>query len=579
MTYREEYNRWLSSGKLSSEETRELLSIAGDEKKIESRFYAPLEFGTAGLRGILGIGLNRMNVYTVRRTTQGFASLICSLGAETMARGCAIAYDCRNMSTEFAGEAASVLAANGIKVYLFDEMRPTPELSFAVRRLRCIAGINITASHNTKEYNGYKAYWEDGAQLPPDKADIVSKSIAETDIFTGIKTMNLDKAVSSGLVEYIGREMDEEFLSYSLSLSVGSDAVKAVADDFRIVYTPFHGTGYRLVPELLRRLGVKHLILDPRQSIPDGNFPTVVSPNPQDKEGFAGSIKLAKENDVDLIIGTDPDADRVGIVLRAKNGEYVTLSGNQVGVLLLDYLINAMREKGTLPENAALVKTIVTTQMARVVAEANGVHCADTFTGFKFLAEQIGKFEEDNSYKFILAFEESYGYLVGDGARDKDAVTASMLIAEMAAWHMLRGNTLYDAMELLYEKYGYFIDETINIMMPGIDGLERMADLLSLLRKDPPTVIGGIKVLRLRDYLTGKLYDFCPENDGIADGKTDIKGSDVLYFEMSDGAAFIIRPSGTEPKIRVYILLRGASRKECEEKLEVYKKAASEIIK
>ncbi len=579
MNYNEEYKRWLSSDVLSGSELSELKAIEGDEKEIESRFYAPLEFGTAGLRGVLGMGLNRMNIYTVRRATQGFASLICSLGTAVMARGAAIAYDCRIMSEEFAREAACVLAANGIKVYLFDAMRPTPELSFAVRRLGCIAGINITASHNTKEYNGYKAYWEDGAQLPPDEADTVSKYISETDIFTGIKTMELDKAIDSGLVEYIGAEMDEEFLSYSLSMSVAKDAVEAVADTFKIVYTPFHGTGYKLVPEVLRRLGVKKLILDPRQSIPDGTFPTVVSPNPQDKEGFEGSIKLARENDVDLIIGTDPDADRVGIVVRKHDGEYVTLSGNQVGVLLLEYLINAMKEKGTLPKNAALVKTIVTTQMARVVAESNGVYCADTFTGFKFLAEQIGKFESDGSHKFILAYEESYGYLVGDGARDKDAITASMLIAEMAAWNMLRGKTLYDVMESLYKKYGYFIDETINIKMPGVDGLERMSKLLTSLRNDPPRVIGGVRVKRLRDYLTGELHSFIPEDNDTACGKTDIKGSNVLYFDMEDGASFIIRPSGTEPKIRVYMLLRGADRAECESKLESYKKAAAELIK
>jgi len=579
MNYNEEYKRWLNSGALSEAEMAELKAIENNEDEIESRFYAPLEFGTAGLRGVLGMGLNRMNIYTVRRATQGFASLICSLGAETMARGAAIAYDCRIMSEEFAHESACVLAANGIKVYLFDAMRPTPELSFAVRKLKCIAGINITASHNTKEYNGYKAYWEDGAQLPPDEADTVSKYIAETDIFTGIKTMKLEDAVKSGLVEYIGAEMDEDFLSYSLSMSVAKDAVEAVADTFKIVYTPFHGTGYKLVPEVLKRLGVKNLILDPRQSIPDGTFPTVVSPNPQDKEGFEGSIELARENDVDLIIGTDPDADRVGIVVRKGDGEYVTLSGNQVGVLILDYLINAMKEKGTLPKNAALVKTIVTTQMAKVVAEANGVYCADTFTGFKFLAEQIGKFEESGSHKFILAYEESYGYLVGDGARDKDAVTASMLIAEMAAWNMLRGKTLYDVMESLYVKYGYFIDETINIKMPGIDGLERMANLLASLRKDPPKVIGGVRVKALRDYLSGHLYNFIPEDDGISDGKTHIEGSNVLYFDMEDGASFIIRPSGTEPKIRVYMLLRGADRAECEAKLESYKKAAAELIK
>jgi len=575
MSYLDNYNKWLSSPVLSDAEKAELIAIKDDPKEIESRFYAPLQFGTAGLRGTLGMGLNRMNVYTVRWATQGIAELICSMGVETMARGVVVCYDCRIMSPEFSVEVASVLAANGIKVYLFDAMRPTPECSFAIRKLGCIAVINITASHNPKEYNGYKAYWEDGAQLPPAEADVVVAAIEKLDIFTDIKTMPLDAAIDAGLVTYLGTEMDEAFLALSLSMSVSRDAVEKVADDFKIVYTPFHGTGYKLVPEVLRRLGMKHILCEPRQSVPDGTFPTVVSPNPQDKEGFADSIALAKENNVDLIIGTDPDADRVGIVLREDGGEYVTLSGNQVGVLLLDYLINAMREKNTLPHNAAVVKTIVTTEMARKVALANGVDCYDTFTGFKFLAEKINQLEESGEGDFILAYEESYGYLVGDGARDKDAVTASMLIAEMAAWYHLKGMTLYDAMEALYKKYGYYLDETINIVMKGLDGLKRMNELLTSLQENPPKEIAGRKVMRLRDYNTGIIHNY----ETGCDEEMELKGSNVLYFDMSDGTSFIVRPSGTEPKIRVYMLLHGESKDDCQRILTDYVAAAKELIK
>ncbi len=575
MSYKLQYEKWLSSPVLSDGERAELTAISGNEKEIESRFYAPLQFGTAGLRGTLGMGLNRMNRYTVRWATQGIATLICSMGAKTMERGVVVCYDCRIMSKEFSDEVASVLAANGIRVYLFDAMRPTPECSFAIRKLGCIAGINITASHNPKEYNGYKAYWEDGAQLPPAEADVVVAAIEKLDIFTDIKTMPLDDAVKSGLVSYIGREIDEAFLDLSLSLCLSRDAVEAVADDFKIVYTPFHGTGYQLVPEGLRRLGMKHILCEPRQSVPDGTFPTVASPNPQDKEGFVYAIELAKKNDVDLIIGTDPDADRVGIVLRDSEGKYVTLSGNQVGVLLLDYIINALKEKNALPKNAAFVKSIVTTEMARKVAEDNGVACYDTFTGFKYIAEKVGELEESGEGDYILAYEESYGYLVGDGARDKDAITASMLITEMAAWYHLKGMTLYDAMESLYEKYGYYLDETINIVMSGLDGLKRMNALLTSMRENPPREIAGRKVSRFRDYNVGIIHDY----EKVLDEKMELSGSNVLYFDMADGTRFVVRPSGTEPKIRVYMFFHGTDKDDCQHLLADYVKAAKELIK
>jgi len=568
--YMDEYRRWLASSTLTDAERAELKAVEGNEKEIESRFFAPLSFGTAGLRGVLGMGINRMNIYTVRQATQGLATLVTEHGEQACRRGVAVCYDCRHQSDEFAHEAARVLAANGVHVHLFDAMRPTPELSFAVRKLGCIAGINITASHNPKEYNGYKAYWEDGAQLPPAEADVVSRAIAEVDVLDGARLCDFDEAVKSGLITYLGAEMDEAFLSYTQSLSVAGDAIIRDADNLRIVYTPFHGTGYQLVPEILRRAGVKHLICDPVQSVPDPDFHTVKSPNPQDAEGFAGAIELARANDVDLILGTDPDADRIGIVVRNRAGEYVTISGNQTGSLLTDFLIRARREQGKLPENAAIVKTIVTTDMARTIAEKNGVACFDTFTGFKFLAEQIGEFEKDGSHSYLLAFEESYGYLTGDGARDKDAVTAALLITEMAAWYELQGLTLADALEQMYDKYGYYIDETVNLVFPGVDGLRKMAALMNGLRENTPADFAGIEVLRMRDYLSGTITDLRTGE------KTPMKlrDSNVLGFDMADGTNFIVRPSGTEPKIRVYILLHGTDREECKQRIAAYKTVA-----
>ncbi len=566
MDYRAEYERWLASPVLSDAERAELCAIRDDEQEIRDRFWAPLSFGTAGLRGVLGMGTNRMNLYTVRQATQGLAVLIAGLGQEACERGVAVCYDCRHMSREFAHAAACVLAAAGIHVLLFDAMRPTPELSFAVRHYHCIAGVNITASHNPKEYNGYKAYWEDGAQLPPAEADVVSAQIARVDVLTGAQSMDYDRAAEAGLIRLLGAETDELFLSCAMAQSVAHDEVERAADGLRIVYTPFHGTGYKLVPEILRRIGLKHLLCDPVQSIPDPDFHTVKSPNPQDPEGFAGAIELARENDVDLILGTDPDADRIGIVVRDRAGSYNVLTANQTGSLLIEFLIRARRERGTLPENPAVIKTIVTTEMARAVAEKNGVCCADTFTGFKFLAGKIAEFERTGSHNYLLAFEESYGYLVGDGERDKDAVTAAMLIVEMAAWYYNRGMTLCEAMEDLYRRYGYYIDETVNLIFPGVDGLARMKRIMDGLRENPPAEIAGVRTLTLRDYLPGT-------KTRLSDGALlplDPSGSNVLGFDMEDGTVFLIRPSGTEPKIRTYILAHGDDRAECAERVARY---------
>lgn len=575
MDYMMEYSRWLSRPELNEGERAELQAVEHDKEEIESRFFGPLSFGTAGLRGVLGVGLYRMNRFTVGQATQGLANLIVENGAEAKKRGVAIAFDSRNCSPEFAQQAACILAANGIHVRLFDELRPTPELSFAIRHYGCIAGINITASHNPKEYNGYKVYWEDGAQLPPKEADVVAKEMAATDLFTGVKSGDFEAFKAEGLIEMLSSETDEEYLSQVLAVSVNPDCVRQVADEFKLVYTPFHGAGYRLVPEVLKRLGYKHILCVPEQMVIDGNFPTVASPNPENKEGFHLAIELAKANGVDLIIGTDPDADRTGIVLKDKSGEYITLSGNQVGVLLVDYVITARRLTGTMPENPAVLKSIVTTEMARATAEKNGVACFDTFTGFKFLAEKIKEFEKTGSHQYIFAFEESYGYLCGDYARDKDAVTASMLIAEMAAYYRTQGKTLFDAMEEMYEKYGYFIEQTISITMPGVSGLTRMKELMAELRETPLTEVAGVPVAYARDYLPGT-------RTCVADGKTEqmeLSGQNVLYYEMQGGTVFIIRPSGTEPKVKVYIMAKGEDKQQASDKVAAYVSAAREIVK
>ena len=566
MNYRQEYERWLASPALSAEEHAELLSIANDEKEIESRFYGPLEFGTAGLRGTMYVGLHNMNRHVIRWATQGFANVICAEGAEAKARGVAICMDCRNHSQEFARAAACVMATNGVKVYLFEALRPTPELSFAVREYGCQAGINVTASHNPKEYNGYKVYWSDGAQLPPQHAAAIAAELAEIDIFTGVRSMDYDEAVSAGLITLIGADCDEKFMAHVMSMVNDYETVKKVADDFTLVYTPFHGCGYKLVPEALTKLGIKHLICVPEQMVIDGNFPTVVSPNPENPEGFYLAVDLANKHGADFILGTDPDSDRVGILVRDHNGDFQPVTGNQTGVLLLDYLIGAMKRAGTLPENAAALKTIVTTEMARKVAEANGIDCYDTFTGFKFMAEKMNQLESEGKNTVIFSYEESYGYMIGHYVRDKDAVTASLLLTEMAAWYHAQGMTLFDALQKLYEKYGWYGEKTHNLVMPGLDGLEKMTSLMNTLRTAPPAEIAGTAVVARRDYLNGTQTD-CVSG---AVTQIELKGSNVLRFALSDGTVILVRPSGTEPKIKVYILTQGKDASERDARIEAY---------
>ncbi len=566
MDYLKEYQKWLGSDVLTPEEHAELEAIKDDPKEIESRFYGPLEFGTAGLRGTMAMGLHHMNLYVVRHATQGFANVICAEGEKAREKGVAICMDCRLHGMEFARAAAEVCAAAGIKVRIFESLRPTPELSFAVRHYGCQAGINVTASHNPKEYNGYKVYWEDGAQLPPQHADAIAKELEKIDIFTGVKTMPYDEAVNAGLITVIGQETDEAFLKEVMAMTVDANAIPAVADSFKLVYTPFHGCGHKLVPEALKRAGVKHLLCEPQQMVIDGNFPTVKSPNPENPEGFYLAIDLAKANDVDFILGTDPDSDRVGIMVRDKDGEYKVMTGNQTGVVLLDYMLDAMKRTGKLPSNPVALKTIVTTEMARTVAESYAAACYDTFTGFKFIAEKKNALEGSGEGKVVFSYEESYGYMLGDYVRDKDAVTASLLLTEMAAYYYAKGMTVLDAYQALCEKHGFYGEKTHNLVMPGLDGLADMAKLMKSLREAPPAEISGVGVVQFKDYADGSVVD-C-----VTGAKTtmELSGSNVLRFELADGTSIIVRPSGTEPKIKVYILTKGADAAERDANIKKY---------
>ncbi|MDR0917504.1 MAG: phospho-sugar mutase [Oscillospiraceae bacterium] len=539
------YSQWLSSPALSDAERLELESIIDDEREIESRFFALPEFGTAGLRSVMGVGLTRMNIHVVRWTTQAFAEIITERNA---APTVVICHDCRINSREFSIEAARVLAGNGIRVLLFDDMRPTPELSFAVREYGAAAGINITASHNTSEYNGYKVYGPSGAQLNTADASKVARRMAELDVFASPKIADYDDAVSRGLIVALGGETDEKFLARVLELSSGD---RSAAENLSIVYTPFNGAGRVLVPEALRRAGFASLHCVAEQMIPDGRFPTVRSPNPENPESFALAETLAKDIGADIIIGTDPDADRIAVVAR-HNGVYTHISGHATGALLLDYRLQTLKNAGALPTNAVALKTIVTTDLARLVAEYHGARSEDTFTGFKFIAERRDALESSGEGAVVFAYEESYGYMAGDFTRDKDAVSAALLLAECAAHCKSRGMTLIDALIALYERHGYHAEETVNLVMPGVDGITKMRQLMKILRDEPPADIAGTPVISHSDYRKGITYG--------ADGETalPIRGSDVLQFDLADGTRILVRPSGTEPKIKVYVLAKGA---------------------
>ena len=568
-----EYERWLAYEGLDENTKRRLEEIRGDEEAIAERFAVPMSFGTAGLRSTMDAGISRMNVYTVGQTTQGLAELIISAGGEK--RGAAVCHDCRNNSRLFAETAAQVLCANGIKVYLFDSLRPTPELSFAVLHYGCIAGINITASHNPKEYNGYKVYWEDGAQLPPEHAEKVSKAAAECDIFAGVKKIPLEKAQKKGLLRIIGEECDEAFLKAVLACSLAPEYVRKYGDSLGIVYTPVHGTGHKLVPEALHRSGINRLYTVESQMVIDGNFPTVASPNPENRECFDEAVKMINEKGIDCgcIIATDPDADRIGLALKNEKDEYIALSGNQIGALLIDYVIKVRREKGILPANACAIKSVVSSNLFDAICEKNGVGHISVLTGFKYIGEKIKEWAADGSRTFILGYEESQGYLAGGYARDKDAVGASVLCAEMACWHKAHGRSVFEALNAIYEEYGYYREKVLNIKISGIDPMAQMREKMAALRGAGIKEIGGEKVFALRDYLAG--------TRACANGGTEPTGlpeSDMLYYELSDGSAVIIRPSGTEPKIKAYILVKAGSARSAEAKAEKYAQAVGKLI-
>ena len=567
MSFNTEFLKWLNSDVLTETERAELLSIKDNDEAKALRFSAPMDFGTAGLRSTMYMGIGCMNRFTVAQTTRGIAALVKNEGA--VERGVVIAYDSRNNSADFAKVSACVLAGAGIKCYIFDGIRPTPELSFAVRQLNCIAGINVTASHNPKEYNGYKAYWEDGAQIGPEQAKIVSAERAKFDVLDVDGIMDYDDAKDKGLIIELHEDFDEIYLNAVISTAINPEIVKSVSDKLSVVYTPLHGAGYKLVPEVFKRVGLKNLYTVDAQMIPDGNFPTVEKPNPEYSAVFALGIDIANKVGSDLVIATDPDSDRVGVMTRTKDGSFKTINGNQMGTLLLDYAIKSRRSAGLLPEGAYCVKSIVSTDMAYKIAEVNGIKLHDVLTGFKFIGEVIKNYEkEGNKDGFVLGFEESYGYLLGSYARDKDAVEASMMILEMTAYYASCGMTLSDALDKLYETYGYYTEKMIDIYMEGLDGIEKRRRVMSALRENPPKSFGGIKVASIGDYKTSEIRSLVDNTVK----STCQPASDVLYYTLENDDKIIVRPSGTEPKIKIYVLAHGDSSESLEAKAEKYVK-------
>ena len=554
MDYKKVYEEWLANPYFDEATKAELRAISEDEKEIKERFYADLEFGTAGLRGIIGAGTNRMNVYTVRKATQGLANYIKSVGAQE--KGVAIAYDSRRMSPEFADEAALCLAANGIKAYVFDALRPTPELSFAVRTLKCTAGINITASHNPPEYNGYKVYWEDGAQItPPHDTGIMAEVKAVTD-YANVKTMSKEDAVAAGLYEVIGANIDDPYIEALKSQVIHWDSIREVSKDLKIVYSPLHGTGNVPARRVLKELGFENVYVVKEQELPDGEFPTVSYPNPEAEEAFELGLKLAKEVDADLVLATDPDADRLGVRVKDKDGVYHTLTGNMSGCLLEEYELSQRKAAaGSLPEDGAVVSTIVTTNMAGAIAKSYGLRFIEVLTGFKYIGQQILGFENSGKGTYLFGFEESYGCLIGTHARDKDAIVATMALCEAAAYYKTQGKTLWDAMIDMYEKYGYYKDDIQSITLKGIEGLQKIQEIMETLSNDTPAEIAGYKVLSARDYKKDTVKNL--ETGEVT--ATGLPSSNVLYYDLSDDAWLCVRPSGTEPKVKFYYGVKGIS--------------------
>ena len=573
MEYKEVYESWLANPYFDEATKQELLSIKDDENEIKERFYADLEFGTAGLRGVIGAGTNRMNVYVVRKTTQGLANYIIKQNAAD--KGVAIAFDSRRMSTEFANEAALCLAANGIKAYIFDALRPTPELSFAVRYLGCTAGINITASHNPPEYNGYKVYWADGAQItPPHDSGIMAEVKAVTD-YNEVKTMDRDQAIAAGLYQVIGSDVDDVYIAQLKKQVKNPELIKEYADQIKIVYTPLHGTGNIPARRILKELGFENVYVVPEQELPNGDFPTVSYPNPEAAEAFELGLKLAKEVDADIVLATDPDADRLGVRVKDKNGEYHDLTGNMSGCLLANYELSQRKAvNGSLPEDGALVKTIVTTNLADAIAKGYNVNLIEVLTGFKYIGQQILGFENSGKGTYLFGFEESYGCLIGTYARDKDAIVATMALCEAAAYYKTQGKTLWDAMIDMYEEFGYYKDAIQAVTMKGIEGLQKIQEIMTTLRQNPPAEFAGHKVTAVRDYKLDEITD-------LATGEkkpTGLPNSNVLYYELTDDAWVCVRPSGTEPKVKFYYGVKGTSLADADEKSDAMGKAVLEMV-
>lgn len=567
MDYKEIYKQWCTDEYFDEATRNELKAIENDEEEIQDRFYRELEFGTGGLRGVIGAGTNRMNIYTVRKATQGLANYIISQNGQQ--KGVAIAFDSRIMSPEFAKEAALCLNANGIKTYLFESLRPTPELSFSVRELGCIAGIVITASHNPREYNGYKVYWEDGAQITPPHDKNILAEVAKVKDYAEVKTMAESDAVSNGLHEIIGDDIDVKYMEQLKKQSIHPEIIPQAAKDIKIVYTPLHGTGNIPVRRVLKELGFTNVYVVKEQELPDGKFPTVAYPNPEDEKAWVLALKLAKEVDADIVLATDPDADRLGVYAKdTKTGEYVSFTGNMSGMLIAEYILRERTKTNTMPANPALVETIVTTDMAKAIAKAYGVTLIEVLTGFKFIGEQIKLFEQNNSHNYVFGLEESYGCLAGTYARDKDACVAVMMLCEVAAYYKLEGKTLWDAMLDMYEKYGYYKEGLATMTLKGMDGAKQIQEMMSNKRANPPKTIGGHKVLAVRDYKEDTRTDL--ETGAVT--KTGLPNSNVLYYELSDNAWCCVRPSGTEPKIKFYFGVKGTSLEDAEKKLEAVKK-------
>ena len=574
MGYLENYNKWCSDEYFDEKTREELKSIQGDEAEIEDRFYRQLEFGTGGLRGVIGAGTNRMNIYTVRQATQGLANYILSQNGQE--KGVAIAFDSRIMSPEFAKEAALCLNANGIKAYLFESLRPTPELSFALRQLGCIAGIVITASHNPREYNGYKVYWEDGAQITPPHDKNILAEVAKVTEFSMVKTMEEQAAKDAGLLTTIGSEIDDLYMEELKKQSIHPEVIKAMAGDIKIVYTPLHGTGNLPVRRVLKELGFENVYVVPEQELPDGNFPTVAYPNPESPKAFELALKLAKEVDADIVLATDPDADRLGVYCKdTKSGEYVTFTGNMSGMLIAEYILRERTATGTMPENPALVETIVTTDMAKAIAKEYGVALIEVLTGFKYIGEQIKWFEEKGTHNYVFGLEESYGCLAGTYARDKDACVAVMMLCEVASWCKSKNMTLWDAMVQMYEKYGYYKEGLETMTLKGINGAQEIADMMTKMRENPPKELAGLKVLAVRDYKEDKRTDL-GTNEVT---KTGLPNSNVLYYELAGNSWCCVRPSGTEPKIKFYFGVVGENLQDGADKLEALNHAMLEYAK